>query len=624
MRLLSHPDGAPVVRRQSPAARAAIVILGVAAATPAAASGWQHAIAVTGSPRYAAGFKHFAYVNPNAPKGCTWRRSPDQTSFTTLNPFTIMGRPAIPIHRYLYASLLAASADEVLSAYSWAADGVRFGPGDAWVEFRIRETARWHDGRPIRAADVAFTARILGKHGRPFYRYLMPRLRVEIVSARVVRVILPARRARQAALRFGTMPILPAHWWRDRTFKSLLLEPPLGSGAYRVAAVEPGRRLVLERVKKHWARDLPVSRGANNFDRLEYTYVRDTTARFEMFLRGTIDHFVDRSAGHWIRGYDVPAVKDGRIRKIEQRNWFPVGANGFFFNLRRTQFADRRVREALTLMFDFEWANRVLFHGAYERTWSYFKNTRLAALGPPSAAEREILSAYRSELPPEALVRAFRPPVSDGSGRDRKALNRALKLLSAAGWRLRGGVMRNARTGQPLRFVVLARSPRQQKVLGHWFKALERLGIQARLKVVDSSLYAKKLRERDFDVTQRFSIPSRWPGNNQKIAWRSDGGGRGREDNRIGLKSPLVDMLVDKLAATDDYKEVLLYGRLLDRTLQWKLLAVPGFLAPSRRVAHWNKFGRPPEQPKYGFGFDYWWCKAAETPRASVRPPRAR
>lgn len=567
---------------------------------------WTHAIAIAGPAKYRPDFRHYDFVNPNAAKGCTWRQASVGTGFDSLNPFIIAGRMAIPIYRHLFDSLLAGSPDEKLAAYAHVASRLRFGPRDAWVEFDIRPEARWHDGKPMLARDLAYSAKALGKHGRPFYRSLFRRVRVEVRGPRRIRVHLSGVRPRQLALSYATLPILPEHWWRSRDFSRPSLEPPLGSGAYKVARVDPGRRLVLDRVKDYWARNLPTMQGANNFDRLDFLYLRDRSAAFEAFLGGDLDTHIDQDPRRIKTRYDTAQIRDGRIRLHTLRNWYSSGMNGYFFNLRRRMFADPRVRRALVMMYDFEWANRVLFGQGYVRTRSYFENTDMAALDAPTARERAFLARYRDELPAAALNRAFTPPVSDGTGRDRRQLKRALALLAEAGWRMKDGTMRNERTGEPLRFTVLSRSSRPQLFLGHWFKSLARIGIDARLQIVDGSVYYDRLRKRRFDVIQRFTIPGQWPGAAQKSAWHSKGDG-----NLLGLKSRLVDDLVEKIAASTVYAETRFYARLLDRALQWQHLGVPGQRTENRIMAAWRRMVPPKRQPAYSFGYDYWSCRHA-------------
>jgi microcin C transport system substrate-binding protein len=572
-----------------------------------------HGLSATGPLRYAPDFEAFAYANPDAPQGGTMRQTVTG-SFDTLNPYVIKGRPVIAVHSFVNTQLMMASQDEPLTAYGWLAQSVSMGKDDAWVDFVLRGDAAFHDGHPITTADIVFTSDVLRAHGRPYYRTLLSRLRLEVLDDRRLRVHLPAFRPRQAALDFGLLPVLPQHWWQGRAFDRTSLEPPLGSGPYRVTSVDAGRRVTLERVRMPWSDRLPVMRGAYNFDRIEIVYIRDRTAQFEAFLAGDIDVFADANPRHWASAYDVEPVRDGRIRRLEQRNWFGMGMNGFMFNLRSPLFADRRAREALTLMYDFEWANRVLFHGGYGRSVSYFQNTPLAAREAPDARELELLRELPPGLPPEALARAFMPAVSDGSGRDRRLMERALSLLSAAGWKLVDGRLQHETSGRRFEFAVLAQTQTQALVLGHWFKALGRLGIVARLEVVDASVYNERLRSRQFDVTQRFTIPPAWPGAEQQAAWHSTGGPHGSGDNLLGLKDPLVDALVDRLAAARDYNTLTLYGRLLDRALQWQYLGVPGNMEESRKLAVWDRFGWPARPPDYGYGMEYWWSRPARAP----------
>ncbi|MBX3502301.1 MAG: ABC transporter substrate-binding protein [Alphaproteobacteria bacterium] len=587
-----------------------ILTLLAVAVSPARAEGEEpaHGLNATGGPlRYGPDFEAFAYANPLAPQGGTLRQSMMGT-FDTLNTYVIRGRPVVAVHTNVHASLLKPSQDEPLTGYAWLAKSVRMGAGERWVEFALREDATFHDGQPITTEDLLFTAEALRQHGRPFYRSVLARVRLEALGSHRLRVHLPSFRPRQLALEYASLPVLPRHWWQGRAFGSTTLEPPLGSGPYRVATVEAGRRIVLERVRMTWSDDLPAMRGAYNFDRHEIVWIRDRTAQFEAFLAGDVDIYADANPRHWATAYDVEPVRDGRIRRLAQRNWFGTGMSGFMFNLRSPLFADRRVREALSLMYDFEWANRVLFHGGYERSYSYFQNTKLAAGGLPSEPERAALAS----LPPQiaALMprgEAAMPPVSDGSGHDRRHLERAFALLQAAGWRLVDGRLRHQASGRAFDFAVMAQTQSQALQLGHWFRALRRLGIEGRLEVVDSSVYNERLRQRRFDMTQRFTIPSQWPGSEQQVAWHSTGGPNGSGDNLLGLNDPLVDALVDRLAGAQDYESIAIWGRLLDRALRAHVLGVPGHQEAARKLAIWDKFAWPDRAPGLGYGLEYWW-----------------
>lgn len=586
-----------------------ITLLGsVASPALAEADPPTHGLNATGGPlRYGPNFESFAYANPKAPQGGTLRQSMMGT-FDTLNTYVIKGRPVVAVHTNVHASLLMPSQDEQLTGYAWLAKSVRMGEGDRWVEFELREDATFHDGHPVTTDDLLFTAEALRTHGRPFYRSVYARVRLEALDKHRIRVHLPSFRPRQLALEYASLPVLPRHWWKDRAIGNTTLEPPLGSGPYRVVTVEAGKRVVLERVRMPWSDRLPVMRGAHNFDRLEMIWMRDRTAQFEAFLAGDIDIYADANPRHWATGYDLDPVREGRIKRLAQRNWFSVGMSGFMFNLRSPLFADRRVREALTLMYDFEWANRVLFHGGYVRSYSYFQNAPLAASGPLSERELAALGTLPSEI--AALMPrsdAAMPPISDGSGQDRRHLERAFELLQAAGWRLVDGRLRHEATGKTFDFAVMAQTQTQSLQLGHWFKALRRLGIEGRLEVVDSSVYTERLRLRRFEMTQRFTIPSQWPGSEQQVAWHSKGGPNGTGDNLLGLADPLVDALVDRLASARDYESITVWGRLLDRALRAQTLGVPAHQEAERKLAIWDKFAWPDRKPDLGYGLDYWW-----------------
>ncbi len=569
------------------------------------------AIAAHGRPALPPGFTHFPHVNPDAPKGCTLRMVQPGT-FDTLNPFTLRGRMVMGVWSWTFDTLLMENPDEPQAAYGHLAERFEIDAEARLVRFTLRPEARFADGTPITAEDVVFTAQLLGREGRPHFRTLFEHAEPVAESPRVVRFRLPAGDPATAVLRLGTVQILPRHYWQGREFGALTMEAPLGSGPYRVVEVEPGRRVVFARNRDWWARDLPTARGRWNFDRIEITWHRDRIAAFESLLAGNADWMVEADTRRWAVGYDTPAVRDGRIRRVEQPHWYITGMNGFGFNLRRAKFADARVREALTTLLDFEWANAALFHGSFRRTASFFENSQLAAHDPPDEAERALMADFAELFPPEAFSRAWQPPRSDGSGRDRAMLERALALFDAAGWAPRAdGRLVHKETGEPFTLSVLAQSNAQQALVTVWFRALRRIGISPRFEILDASTFAQRIRARDFDLAFRFTIPPEWPGAEQRNLWSSEAATRTGSGNLSGVANPALDALLDRLVAASDPETMRITARVLDRALQWQWLVVPAYYNPLRRLAVSDRFTAPDRPPRFGYGDEAWWCRDA-------------
>ncbi|MFN4230293.1 extracellular solute-binding protein [Parvibaculum sp.] len=570
-------------------------------------------VSIGRDPLYGQGFEHFPWVNPNAPKGCRMTEAA-RGSFDSLNTWIVKGRSPTPIHGALYDGLLVASPDEDMVSYGLIANRVEVFEEGRRVVFHIDPRAIFHDGEPIEASDVIFSAKTLRESGRPFYQLMLRDLEVSALDDKTVELRIPEGMEPTVILEFGEMPVIPEHYWRDRDFGATTLEPFLGNGPYRFARVDAGRRLILERVDDYWAKDLPVNKGRFNFDELAFEYFFDETGAFQAFLAGDIDKFVDMNAQRWETMYDTPAVREKRIKRFTVEAWWPLGMNGFFFNLREDRFSDIRVRKALALLFDFEWPNENMFHGTYRRTRSYFQNSEFAADTPPTEQEKALMEPWRSELPPEAFEMAWSPPATDGSGRDRENFRQALDLFAEAGWQYRDGKLRNE-AGEVFRFRILTNSQSQEAVLMPFFNNAKRAGIDAGLEVIDNAAYEARLKERRFDIAYRFYIPPVVPGEEQLRMWGSGEADVSRqgEDNLIGLENPMVDSFARKLADARTLDEKRLYARLLDRSLQWGFYAIPSFYDPYAmgRVAYWDRFAMPEKRPKSGIGDESWWCKAA-------------
>lgn len=570
-------------------------------------------IAIGRAPLYREGFTHFPWVNPDAPKGCRINETA-RGSFDSLNTWIVKGRSTTHIHGVIYDSLLRDSPDEDMVAYGLIANRIEvFDNGNRTI-FHVDPRARFHDGHPIRASDVVFSVTTLREKGRPSFQLMLRDMEAKALDDRRVELRLREGADPTAILEFGSLPVLPEHYWATRDFGATTLEPFLGSGPYRIGRVDPGRRVVLERVKDYWAKDLPVNRGRFNFDELAYEYFFDETSAFQAFRAGVVDKFVDGDARRWETMYDTPAMRDGRIKRHMVKSWWPLGMNGFFFNLRDPRFQDIRVRQALSLLFDFEWPNRNVFHGAYRRTTSYFQNSEFAADAPPSAEELALMEPWRDRLPADAFDKVWHPPVTDGSGRDRDNFRKALDLFAAAGWHYRDGKLRNEE-GEIFAFRILANSASQEVVLNPFFNKARQAGINAGLEVIDNAAYEARLAQRRFDIAYRFYIPPVIPGEEQLRMWGSPAFSELRfgSDNLIGLDDPMVDEFASKLVAARTLDDKLLYAKLLDRALQWGDYVIPSFHDPYSlgRIAYWDKFDMPDARPGSGTGAETWWCREA-------------
>ncbi|UTW08031.1 extracellular solute-binding protein [Pseudomonas benzenivorans] len=575
----------------------------------------QHALTLYGEPpKYPADFHHFDYVNPDAPKGGTLRQS-GFGGFDSLNPFINKGVAADDIG-LIYETLTRHSLDEPFTEYGLLAEKIEKAPDNAWVRFYLRPEARFHDGQPVTAEDVKFTFEALMTHGAPTYRaYYADVDRVEVEGPRQVRFIFKQAGNRELPLILGQLPVLPKHWWADRDFSKGNLDAPLGSGPYKVAQVKAGRSIVYERVEDWWGKDLPVNRGFYNFDRMRIDYYRDNTVALEALKAGQFDYWLETSAKNWATAYDVAAVANGQLIKEEIENHNPTGMQGFIFNIRRPLFEDRRVREALGLLFDFEWANKQLFNGAYTRTHSYFDNSELASRGLPSEAELQILEPLRDKLPPEVFSQAFSLPVTDASGIIREQQRRAYQLLQEAGWRIEGDHMLDAE-GKPVSFEFLLAQPEFERVLLPFKRNLADLGMDLVIRRVDVSQYINRLRSRDFDLIVSGFGQSNSPGNEQREYWHSSSADKPGSRNFIGLKDPAIDQLVEGLINADSRQSLIDHTRALDRALLWGHYVIPNWHIKTWRVAYWNHLAHPQVTPLYDIGLNTWWFR--ELPQAEA------
>ena len=569
----------------------------------------QHALTLYGEPaKYPASFKHFDFVNPDAPKGGELRQS-GFGGFDSLNPFINKGVAADDIG-LIYDTLTRHSLDEPFTEYGLLAEKIEVAPDHSWVRFYLRPQARFHDGQAVTAADVVFTFDALMKDGAPQYKaYYADVAKATAEDAQRVRFDFKRSNNRELPLILGQLPVLPKHWWSNREFKKGNLEIPLGSGPYKVADVAAGRSIRYERVKDYWGNELAVNRGFYNFDSILIDYYRDTTVALEALKAGQFDYWLEVSAKNWASAYDVPAVKDGRLHKEEITNHNPTGMQGFVFNIRRPLFQDPRVREALGLLFDFEWTNKQLFNGAYTRTHSYFENSELAASGLPGSDELKILEPLRAKLDPKVFNSVFEVPRSDASGIIREQQRRAYQLLQEAGWKIVDDKMVDA-DGKPVSLEFLLAQTDFERVLLPYKRNLADLGIELVIRRVDVSQYINRLRSRDFDMIVGGFGQSSSPGNEQREYWHSASADNPGSRNFIGLKDPAVDSLVEGLINADSRQSLVAHTRALDRVLLAGHYVIPNWHIKTWRVAYWDRLQHPEVTPLYDVGLMTWWAKA--------------
>lgn len=582
-----------------------LIISGLLPATVAFADP-MHGIALHGQPKYGPDFSHFDYVNPNAPKGGEARFSAIG-SFDTFNPFNIKGESAAGISQ-LFESLMTSSADEPFSEYGLIAESVEIPDDRSSVMFTIRPQAKFNDGSPVTADDVLFSFETLKSKGSPFFRFYYANIaKVEKLSRWQVKFTFTPGKNQELPLIMGQMPVLSKKYWETRDFEATTLDIPVGSGPYRIERFEPGRFIVYVRDENYWGKDLPVNRGQYNIGRLRYDYYRDVTVALEAFKAGAYDLRVENVAKQWATGYDFPALHEGRVKKETFQNQLPSGMQGFVYNLRRPLFQNPKVREALAYAFDFEWSNRNLFFDQYKRTRSYFDNSDLAAHGLPSPEELTLLEPLRTKLPPEVFTAEYQPPAAADDAQLRANLRKALELLQDAGWTFRDRTLVNAKTGEPFRFELLIDQPTWERIGLPFARNLERLGIEMRVRSVDSAQYENRLRDFDFDMVVYVWGQSLSPGNEQREFWSSAAADQPGSRNLAGLKNPAVDTLVDQVIAAPDRASLTIRVRALDRALQWNYLVIPHWHIPYTRLAFWNKFGYPAVTPLQGVQLNAWW-----------------
>jgi microcin C transport system substrate-binding protein len=587
--------------------------LGLAAvlASPLAAEP-KHGLSIFGDLKYPADFKHFDYVNPDAPKGgkASQIGPAGITTFDSFNSFILKGDAAQGME-LTYDSLMARALDEPDAVYGLVAETADVAPDGMSVTFKLRPEAKFSDGSPLTAADVVFTFETIKAKGHPRLAFpLRDVTKAEALDPHTVRYTFEGTLVRDLPVTVATLPILSKAYYTAKDFEKTSLEAPLGSGPYKVGTYKAGTYVSYVRRPDYWGKDLPVNRGQHNFDDVRYEYYRDRTLELEGLLAGNLDFREEFTSKDWATGYDRAPVKDGRVKLLTIPDQRPSGAQGFFINTRRDKFKDPRVRQALGLAMDFEWMNKNLFFGLYTRTASYFENSDLKAVGPPSPAELVLLEPFRDQLPPEVFGEPVSPPVTDGSGNNRAQLRQALKLLQDAGWTQTPQGLRNAK-GEPLTVELLVDSPSFERIASPYVKTLRSIGIDASVRMVDDAQFERRAKDFDFDLTtQRYALQAT-PGIELKTFWGSQAAATNGSFNLAGIADPVLDQLIDKIVAAKSRDELVTATRAADRVLRAGYYWVPQWYKGAHNLAFWNKFGWPEVKPKYERGaLDTWWYDA--------------
>jgi microcin C transport system substrate-binding protein len=565
-----------------------------------------HGISVFGDLKYPAGFKHFEYVNPNAPKGGVLRLW-GLDNFETLNPFILKGSKE-QYNGLLYDSLMVRATDEPDALYGLVAESAVIPDKGGWVAFNLDPRATFSDGSPVTTADVVFTYNALIKDGHPRYRILFRDVAgATATGPRQVKFTFKPGRHRDLPTLLATLPVLSKAYYGKVDFTKTTFTPPLGSGPYKVAKIEPGRSIVYGRNPDYWARDLPVNKGRYNFDRLRIDYYRDRDVAFQAIFAGAYDFREEYTSKSWATQYDKPPVRQKLIVRETLPDETPSGVQAFFFNMRREKFKDRRVRRALDLAFDYEWTNKNLFFSQYERTNSMFENSSLAAHAPPDAAELALLEPLRGKIPDEVFERPYKSPVSNGPGGIRRNLRKAVKLLRAAGYKVDKGVLLD-KAGRPFTVEFLLFEASFQRIIGPYIRNLKRLGIQASIRIVDVANFKVRADQFDYDVIIRRFVQPLTPGIEQRNYFGSANADMVGTLNVAGIKDAAVDILIEKVTSAATRPALVAATRALDRVLMWNNYSLPQWYKGAHNIAYWNKFGRPKIKPKFGRGVvDSWW-----------------
>lgn len=599
-------------------AASAVIMLMIPVGAKAGDSGWITVSSLIGKSKYQDGFTKYDFVNADAPKGGTLN-SVSRGTFDTFNPFIIRGTPATGLSSQggiLYDTLMDKSVDESSASYPMIAEAYKYPDDYSSATYKINAAAKWHDGSPITVEDVVWSFETLKKQSPLFTQYFRNVTSVKIDNEHEVTFLFDQKNNRELPLILGDLPVLPKIWWEGtnakgekRDISSPTLEPPLGSGPYKIESFKSGEEIVWKRVENSWAKNMPTRVGRFNFDRLRYVYFKDENSMWQAFTKGGFeDYRIENRSQKWAIGYDFKAFKANDVIKEEFDTNSSQTMQGVVINTRREKFRDRRVRQALTLAFDFETMNKNLFYGQYVRTDSYFEGTNLAASGLPTGRELEILEQFKGRIPDEVFTEEFKLPVFGSRTDTRSNLKKAFMLLKQAGWENKGRKLINVKTGEPFKIEYLARDASAERVINPYIVNLKRLGFDATLRIVDISQYIGRMNDSDFDMTTLGVRQSQSPGNEQREYWGSASADRNGSRNYPGIKNPAIDELIELLIFAKDRAELVALSKALDRVLLWNYYYIPQWHNPKIWTAYWNKFGIPRPQPKF-VGIDpfSWW-----------------
>jgi microcin C transport system substrate-binding protein len=608
----------------------ALIAVALLAAAPAHAENrvWNHGLSLFGDLKYPAGFKHFDYVNPKAPKGGAVR----QIAFGTFDNFNIVisgvkGTIGGAVE-LIYDTLMTSALDEVSAEYGLLAEAVSYPADFSSVTYRLRAEARWHDGKPVTPDDVIFSFEVFKKNHPQLSAYYRHVVKAEQTGERDITFTFDGPGNRELPQIVGQLNILPKHWWegtdasgRKRDVTATTLEPPLGNGAYRIKEFVAGRTIVYERVKDYWGANLNVNVGRDNFDEIRYEYFRDSIVALEAFKADQVDWRSENSAKNWATAYDFPAVKDKRVLLEE----FPIRSSGvmqaFVFNTRRDKFKDARVRRAFNHAFDFEEMNRQIFFGQYTRIASYFEGTELASSGLPQGQELAILESVRDKVPPEVFTEVYKNPVGGSPEAVRNNLREAIRMLKEAGYEIRNQKLVNAKSGELFTIEFLVSDPNSERFVLFYKPSLERLGVTVTVRTVDEAQFVNRERNWDFDVVTSVWGESLSPGNEQRAYWGSQAADQPGSRNLIGIKNAGIDALIERVIFAKDRAELVAATKALDRVLLWNHYVVPQWTYRKQRSARWDRFGRPDKMPEYAASAfpTIWWYDAERAARARAR-----
>ena len=607
--------------KRSCAAAAALLLVTALSSMTVQASGPSHGLSAFDELKYPADFKHFDYVNPDAPKGgrLSMIGTAGVITFDSFNNYILKGDRAQGLE-FVYDTLMARAFDEPDALYGLIAHSAELADDRKSVTFYLRPEAKFADGTAVTAEDVVFSFEVLKEKGSPFISFPLRDVeKAEALDDHTVRYTFKGELVRDLPLNIAELPVLPKAFYEKQPFEDTWLVKPLGSGPYEIADFKPGTYVTYRRRDDYWAKDLPVNRGQFNFDELRYEYYRDRTAELQNLLNGNFDLREEFTSVDWATAYNVPAVKDGRILRKTLPDLRPSGAQGFMINTRREQFKDPRVRKALDYAFDFEWTNNNLFYELYERTGSYFENSDMKAKGQPSPEELALLEPFRDQLQAEVFQEVYSPPVSSGSGQDRRLLREADKLLREAGWTLQGRKRANAK-GEQLSMEFLLFSKAFVRIINPYISNLKRLGIDARIRVVDSAQYQNRIKSFDFDITTTRYVLPLTPGLEMINYWSSATAQTNGSLNLAGIANPAIDSLVDKALAAKSREELTTIARAIDRILRSTHYWVPHWYKAAHHVAFWNKFSWPETKPKYDRGIiRTWWYDKEKAAKLNKR-----